>query len=109
MSDFDNLQMLKKMLEGKSHESEQEIAAARERRFIADVTKASLADSGKDINGIQSYKPEQIVEFIKSSGGSLQSILGGEWAEMDAMAFDAISYTVMQKMQKSASLINWNS
>lgn len=110
MSDFDNLQLLKKMLEGaKPHETEAEAAAARERRFISDVTKACTANASTGNNGIQTYKPEQAIDFIRESGSSLQAKLGGEWLEMDTMAFDALAYTVLQKMQKSASLLDWNS
>lgn len=110
MSDFDNLQLLKKMLEGApTHQSEAEIAAARERRFISDVTRLCFKDSGDSANGIQTYKPEQAIEFIRSNGDKLQKLLDGEWAAMDTMAFDALAYTVVQKMQKSASLLDWNS
>ena len=110
MSDLDNLKLLKQMLENSGPtQKESENAAVRERKFIADVTKAYLDSVNSGESGIRSYKPEQIIDFIKTSEAKLQNLMGGEWIEMDSMAFDALSYTVLQKMQKSASLIDWNS
>lgn len=106
MSDLENLQILKQMLENKSP-SEKDEPVVREKRFFSAVIKAYLASTDNKMNGIQGYNPEEIVAFIKNSGSRLQSMLGDEWLDMDAMAFDALSYTVIQKIQKSVTLLDW--
>lgn len=107
MSDLDNLAALKRMLE---HKEEEEAAAAqnKEKKFIQDATKAYLGDES-DVSAIQGYNPEKMIAFLSLPCAEVQKRMGGEWMEMEYMAFDAFVYTIKQKIQKSASLIDWKS
>lgn len=105
MSDLDNLQALKRMLE---HKDEEELKAKeeKEKKFLADATAAYL---GKEVTGIQGYKPDEMIAFLSLPTKEIQTKMGGEWATMDLMAFEALVYTMKQKIQKSTTMIDWNS
>lgn len=107
MSDMDNLLALKRMLEHKDEE-EQKNTLEREKKFISDATRAYLGDSAP-VSGIQAYLPEQMLAFLNLPTKEVMSRMGGEWANMDLMAFEAFAYTMKQKIAKSKSLIDWTS
>lgn len=107
MSDLENLEALKRMLEHKDEE-EKKNELEQEKRFIADATKAFL---GKDtpVTGIQAYHPEEMMVFLDLPITEIQEKMGGEWAEMPKETFEAFAYKMRQKIHKSTSLLDWNS
>ena len=105
MSDLDNLNALKRMLEHKDEE-EAKNALEKEKKFIADATKAYMGEHAVQ-TGIQAYTPADMIAFLSLPTAEVQSRMGGEWTKMDKMAFEAFTYTMKQKIQKSASLIDW--
>ena len=105
MSDLDNLQALKRMLEHKDEEEAKE-SLEKEKRFLAAATDAYL---GGHVTGIQGYKPDEMIAFLSLPSKEIQTKMGGEWAEMEDMAFDAFVYPMRQKIQKSTTMIDWNS
>lgn len=107
MSDLDNLQALKRMLEHKDEE-EKKNTLEKEKRFIADATRAYLGAEA-DVSGIQGYAPTEMLEFLNKPTREVMSLMGGEWEAMDVMAFEAFAYTMKQKIQKSTSLVDWKS
>jgi len=105
MSDMDNLLALKRMLENKD-EKEAKENLEREKKFIADATKAYLGDN-TPITSIQGYDPEQMLNFLSLPTREIMQRMGDEWAKMDVMAFEAFAFTMKQKIQKSTSLLDW--
>lgn len=106
MSDLDNLQALKRMLEHKDEEEKKE-TFEKEKRFIASATKAYLGDV--DVSGIQAYHPAEMLDFLALPIKEIQNRMGGEWKEMELMSFEAFAYTMKQKIEKSTSLVDWDS
>jgi len=106
MSDLDNLMALKKLLENKGV-APQDDGYEREKRFMADATHACMG--GDASSKVQGYNPEALAAFLDLPGVEVQRRMGGEWAAMDPLAFDSFAYTMKQKIQKSASLIDWKS
>lgn len=106
MSDLDNLLALKKLIENKGV-VEEDPALTREKKFIADATRAYLG--GDESNRVQNYKPGELIAFLSGPIQQVQSKMGGEWAQMDILSFESFAYSMKQKLQKSTSLINWNS
>lgn len=107
MSDMDNLLALKRMLEHKDEE-EQKNTLEKEKKFIADATKAYLGDA-TPVSSIQGYLPEEMLAFLNLPTREVMNRMGGDWATMDVMAFEAFAYTMKQKITKSKSLIDWTS
>lgn len=107
MSDMDNLLALKRMLEHKDEEEKKQ-TLEKEKKFIADATRAYLGEEA-DISGIQGYTPAEMLEFLNQPTRDVMKRMGGEWAEMDVMAFEAFAFTMKQKIQKSTSLVDWKS
>lgn len=108
MSDLDNLQALKRMLEHKDEEEAQGLME-REKKFIADATRAYLNAEGMPVTTIQGYDPEKMLAFLSRPYKEVQQLMGGEWAELEPMAFEAMMYTINKKIQKSTSLLDWTS
>ncbi len=109
MSDLDNLAALKRMLENKPEEQSEKIA--REKKLINDINAILNGhQSGSvDYSAVKAYDPLKVVEFLSKSSDEVQRVLGGEWLKMDPMAFEALTFTVKQKIQKSTMLLDWNS
>ena len=107
MSDRDNLEALRKMLERKDEE-EAESKMEKEKQFIADATKAFLGKNAP-MTGIQAYKPEEMIAFLNLPTTEVQRRMGGEWSTMDYGEFDTFCYHMKQKIQKSQMLLDWNS
>lgn len=106
MSDLDNLQALKRMLEHKDEEEAQKLME-REKKFIADATRAYLG-TDTPITGIQGYDPDKMMEFLNQSPEVVKEKMGGEWKDMDDISFEAFAYTVNKKIKKSTSLLDWS-
>lgn len=104
MSDLENLEALKRLLEHKEEE-EKKGQLEKEKKFIADATRAFLGDT--PTTGIQAYDPEQMMAFLSLPTSEVQERMGGDWATMEKMAFEAFTYTMRQKIQKSTSLLDW--
>ncbi len=107
MSDLDNLEALKRMLEHKD-EQEAKNKLDKEKKYIADATKAFLVEE-TPVSGIQAYDPERMIAFLSLPTKEIMQRMGGEWATMDVLAFEAFTYTMKQKIQKSTSLLDWKS
>lgn len=107
MSDLDNLQALKRMLE-KKEEEEANKSMEKEKKFLADATRAYMGEDA-DMSAIQGYDPERMIEFLSLPYAEVQKKMGGEWMLMESMAFESFSYTMKQKIQKSASMLDWKS
>lgn len=107
MGDLDNLQALKRMLEHKEEEEAKD-KLEREKKYIADATRAYLGHEAP-ITSIQGYDPEQMIDFLSLPTKEVMQKMGGEWAVMDVMAFEAFTFTMKQKIQKSTSLLDWKS
>lgn len=106
MNDLEKLEALKRMLDNKDEEERQK-QLQKEKKFLADATLAYLGESASSVTGIQGYNPEQMMQFLSLPTLEVQSRMGGEWLEMDKMSFEAFTYTMKQKVQKSAALIEW--
>ena len=107
MGDLENLAALKKMLERKDEE-EAASKLEQEKQFIADATKAYLGH-GTPVSGIQAYDPEEMIAFLNLPAKEIQHRMGGSWATMDFGEFDTFCYHMKQKIQKSATLLDWKS
>ena len=107
MGDLEILQSLKRMLEKKDRE-EADNQEEKEKKFIADATKAYLGDNSS-VSSIKGYDPAQMIAFLSLPTKEVQKRMGGEWAEMDSEAFDLISFYVQKKIQKSTEFIDWKS
>lgn len=107
MSDLDNLQALKRMLEHKEEE-ESKATLEREKKFLADATRAYLGED-TPLSSIQGYDPNEMLNFLNLPTREVQQRMGGEWLEMADMAFEAFAFTMKQKIQKSTALVDWNS
>lgn len=105
MGDLENLEALKRLLEHKEEE-EKKGQLEKEKKFLADATKAFLG-TDTPVSGIQAYDPEQMMSFLSLPTSEVQERMGGEWAAMEKMAFEAFTYTMRQKIQKSTSLLDW--
>ena len=107
MSDLENLQALKKMLERKDEE-ETASKTQKEQQFIADATKAYLGHDAP-VTGIQAYMPEEMIAFLNLPTAEVQRRMGGIWSQMDFGEFDTFCYHMKQKIQKSQLLLDWKS
>ena len=107
MSDLDNLEALKRMLEHRD-EDEAKKTFEKEKKFISDATKVYLG-GGNKTSGIQAYEPKEMIAFLSRPVSEVKGKMGGEWAEMSDDDFEAFAYKMRQKIQKSTSLINWES
>lgn len=107
MGDLENLAALKRMLEKKDEEEAQN-NMNKEKKFIADATKACIGEDS-EVSSIHGYDPETMIKFLELPSKEIQSKMGGEWQDMDLMAFEAFTYTIKQKIQKSDTLIDWKS
>lgn len=103
MSDLENLQALKRMLE-KKDEAELDKNRELEQRFLA---AAATVCAGSNATGIQDYEPTKMIAFLSQPPVLLQQIMGGEWRSMDVTDFGNLAYTVCKKVQKSQTLIDW--
>ena len=107
MSDRENLEALKKMLERKD-EKEAASQAQKEQQFIADATNAYLGKNAS-MTGIQAYTPEEMIAFLNLPTAEVQRRMGGTWSAMDFGEFDTFCYHMKQKIQKSTMLLDWKS
>ncbi len=107
MSDLDNLQALKSMLERKD-EKEAAEQLEKEKRFLADAAKAYLGPDAP-LSAIQAYDPEEMIRFLESPIAEVQKRMGGEWLKMPQDAFEMFAYTMDKKIKKSTSLLDWKS
>ena len=107
MGDLENLNALKRMLEHKDEQEAKELKE-KEQRFLQDATRAYLGETS-DVSTIKGYEPDRILEFLSGPANAVKSRMGGEWALMDKDAFEAFTYTMVKKIQKSTTLLDWKS
>ena len=107
MSNLDNLQALKNMLERKD-EKEAAAQLEKEKRFLADAAKAYLGPDAP-LSAIQAYDPEEMIRFLEGPIDQVQKKMGGEWMLMPKDVFEMFAYTMDKKIKKSTSLLDWKS
>ncbi len=107
MSDLDNLQALKRMLEKKDEQEASELFD-KEKRFIAAAAKAYLGENAP-LSAIQGYDPDEMIRFLELPIDEIRTRMGGEWAAMPKDEFELFAYTIDKKIKKSASLLDWKS
>ena len=107
MSDLENLQELKRLLENRPEEEPEDVK--REKRFIHDVSEYLLKGVKYETTGIQAYDPQKMIDFLGGKSVEIQRELGGEWAEMEMNEFETLAYTTRQKVLKSAMAFDWKS
>lgn len=107
MSDLDNLQALKRMLEKKDEKEASELIE-KEKRFIAAAAKAYMGENAP-MTAIQGYDPDEMIRFLELPASEVQRRMGGEWAAMDKTEFELLCYTIDKKIKKSTALLDWKS
>ncbi len=107
MSNFENLQALKSMLERKD-EKEAAERLEKEKRFLADAARAYLGPDAP-MTAVQAYDPDEMIKFLEGPIADVQKRMGGEWLKMPQDAFEMFAYTMDKKIKKSTTLLDWKS
>lgn len=105
MSDRDNLEALKRLIENKQDKEAEELQQ-KERRFISDAARVYLGDSASE-KAIKEYEPEKMIAYLQTPPKIMQKELGGEWAAMPTDEFELFVYSIEKKIRKSISLMDW--
>lgn len=107
MSDRDNLEALKRMLENKETK-EAEMQLDKEKRFLHDAAKAFLGEGASE-KAIREYDPEKMIAFLEQKPEVVQKEMGGEWLDIKPEEFELFVYSMDKKVKKSTQLIDWKS
>lgn len=102
---MDTLNDLKKLFE--NPEPKVDPVLEKEKRFIREA--AAKLGNAKHVTSIQGYDPKEMEAFLEKPTKELQRILGNEWAEMVDSDFETFVYTMRKKVNKSNTLMNWDS
>ena len=94
-----------KAFEKDKKKTEEDIFFENEQKLHKSISIYICAQKG--VSPLQGYKPEEMISFLNKPVAEIQTLLGGEWLEMDLHKLDALCYSLKKKTQKSASLLSW--
>ncbi len=95
---------IKKAFE-KDVKKEEDIFLENEQKLHKEVTM--YVCNLKGVSPLHGYHPNDLIEFLDKPSSEIQTLLGGEWLDMDLEKFDSLVYSLSKKVKKSTNLLKW--
>lgn len=95
---------IKKAFE-KDAKKEEDIFLENEQKLHKEVTM--YVCNLKGVSPLHGYHPNDLIEFLDKPSSEIQTLLGGEWLDMDLEKFDSLVYSLSKKVKKSTNLLKW--